>query len=172
MNNNEPTGQRRLHLVYAYLKHDTQASGFLRDTPAENGVPAHVLAVNFRAAQPMPPSFGSFQSEVFRQGFGNAAEIYAALRKEHPDVKLDTQSLEDWGNRLLDDRHFPEAIEIMKLAVQADPSSGTYFALGEAYRESGQAERAVQNYREALTRDPSNDGAKERLSEDGHALRN
>jgi tetratricopeptide (TPR) repeat protein len=156
----------------AYLKHDAQTSRFLRNTPAENGVPAHVLAVNFRAAQPMPPSFGSFQAEVFRRGFGHAAAIYTALRKEHPDVKLDAQSLEEWGNRLLDDRHFPEAIEIMKLAVQADPSSGTYFALGEAYRDSGQREQADQNYTEALARDPNNQGAKQRLSERGQPQSN
>ena len=149
----------------AYLKHDAQALRFLRNSPAENGVPVHVLAVNFRAAQPVPPSFGSFQSEVFRQGFGRAAEIYATLRKEHPDVKLDTQSLQEWGNRLLDDRQFPEAIEIMKLAVQVDPSGGAYFALGEAYRDSGQREQAAQNYKEALALDPSNEGAKQRLSE-------
>ena len=156
----------------AYLKHEAEALKFLRNTPAENGVPAHVLTMNFRAAQPKPPSFGSFQSEVFRQGFGHAAEVYATFRKEHPDVKLDTQSLEDWGNRLLDDRHFPEAIEIMKLAVQADPSSDAYFALGETYRESGQLEQAVRNYREALARDPKNNGAKERLSEYDRALPN
>jgi tetratricopeptide (TPR) repeat protein len=156
----------------AYLKHDAEAFKLLRNAPAENGVPAHVLTMSFRAAQPMPPAFGSFQSEVFRQGFGHAAEVYATFRKEHPDVKLDTQSLEGWGNRLLDDRHFPEAIEIMKLAVQADPSSDAYFSLGETYRESGQLEQAVRNYREALARDPSNSGAKERLSEYGLASPN
>lgn len=151
----------------ATLKNDAQALRFLRNTPAENGVPAHVLAVTFRAAQPMPLSFASLQVEVFRQGFGHASEIYATMLKEHPDFKLDTQSLEAWGYRLLTDRHFAEAFEIMKLEVQTDPSSSAYFALGEAYRESGQPEQAVQSYREVLARDPSNAGAKQRLSEYG-----
>ena len=151
----------------AYLKHETQALEFLKNAPAKNGVPAHVLEVRFRAAQPMPPSFGSFKSDVFRQGFGHAAEIYSTMRKEHPDFKLDAQSLEGWGYSLLTDRHFAEAFEILQLEVQADPSSSAYFALGEAYREAGQPQQAVQSYREALAKDPNNTGAKVRLSEYG-----
>ena len=89
------------------------------------------------------------------------------MRKEHPDFKLDAQSLEGWGYSLLTDRHFAEAFEILQLEVQADPSSSAYFALGEAYREAGHTQQAVQSYREALAKDPNNTGAKVRLSEYG-----
>lgn len=153
----------------AYLKHDAQALGFLKNAPGKNGVPAHVLEAKFRAAQPMPLSFGSFQGEVFRQGFGHAAEIYATMRKEHPDFKLDAHALEGWGYSLLAVRHVPEAVEILKLEIQVDPSSSAYYALGEAYRESDQRGQAVQSYREALAKDPGNTGAKVRLSEYGQA---
>jgi len=34
----------------AYLKHDTNAQAFLRHTPAENGIPSHLVAVDFRLA--------------------------------------------------------------------------------------------------------------------------
>jgi Dienelactone hydrolase and related enzymes len=41
-----------LEFLDAYLKHDTEAQAFLRNTPAANGVPKHIMSVNFRAAKP------------------------------------------------------------------------------------------------------------------------
>lgn len=43
-----------LEFLDAYLNHDAAAVQFLRRTPAENGVPKHLIAVNFRAASPTP----------------------------------------------------------------------------------------------------------------------
>jgi len=39
-----------LTFLNAYLKHDADAMAFLKKTPAEAGVPAHTLAINFRPA--------------------------------------------------------------------------------------------------------------------------
>jgi pimeloyl-ACP methyl ester carboxylesterase len=40
-----------LNFLDAYLKHDVSAKAFLARTPAENGVPKHLMDVRFRAAQ-------------------------------------------------------------------------------------------------------------------------
>jgi pimeloyl-ACP methyl ester carboxylesterase len=40
-----------LNFLDAYLKHDASAKAFLARTPAENGVPKHLMDVRFRAAQ-------------------------------------------------------------------------------------------------------------------------
>ena len=40
-----------LEFLDAYLKRDTTAQAFLRNTPATNGVPKHIMAVDFRAAK-------------------------------------------------------------------------------------------------------------------------
>jgi dienelactone hydrolase len=153
----------------AYLKGDAQALKFLKNRPSENGVPEHVMGVDFRAAQPIPFSFNSFQVEVSRQGFGHVAEIYANTRKEHPDFKLDVQLLQSWGYGLLASRHFSESIEIMKLEAQAAPSSSAFFDLAEAYTASGQMQLAIEYYGRALAEDPANRGATERLREYGRS---
>jgi hypothetical protein len=43
-----------LEFLNAYLKHDESAVQFLKRTPAENGVPTHLMAVNFRRALATP----------------------------------------------------------------------------------------------------------------------
>jgi pimeloyl-ACP methyl ester carboxylesterase len=43
-----------LEFLNAYLKHDESAVLFLKRTPAENGVPRHLMAVNFRRALATP----------------------------------------------------------------------------------------------------------------------
>jgi hypothetical protein len=40
-----------LEFLNAYLKHDSQSAAFLRSTPAENGVPQHLMAITIRRAQ-------------------------------------------------------------------------------------------------------------------------
>jgi dienelactone hydrolase len=40
-----------LEFLNAYLKNDSQAGAFLRSTPAENGVPQHLMAIAIRKAQ-------------------------------------------------------------------------------------------------------------------------
>jgi hypothetical protein len=43
-----------LEFLNAYLKHEESAVLFLKRTPAENGVPRHLMAVNFRRALATP----------------------------------------------------------------------------------------------------------------------
>jgi hypothetical protein len=39
-----------LEFLKAYLQHDNAASQFIASTPAENGVPKHLISVNLRLA--------------------------------------------------------------------------------------------------------------------------
>ena len=43
-----------LNFLNAYLKHDSAAEAFLKRTPAENGVPPHLLATTFRPSEITP----------------------------------------------------------------------------------------------------------------------
>jgi pimeloyl-ACP methyl ester carboxylesterase len=47
-----------LEFLDAYLKHDPEAIGFLKRTPAENGVPKHLVAASFRAGSDKPVQNG------------------------------------------------------------------------------------------------------------------
>jgi tetratricopeptide (TPR) repeat protein len=155
-----------LQFLNAYLKHESPAMDYLKRTPAENGAPKHFMTVNYRAAIGVPASFDGFRSEVGRQGFSHAADVYAAMRKEKSDFKLDETAVDSWGHELMADRHFPEAIDLFKFNVQIYPDSGDAFDnLGEAYMESGQTQLAVESYKKSIEKSPMNENAKEKLKE-------
>ena len=155
-----------LEFLDAYLKRDAQAMAFLKKTPAEVGVPPHMMTVNFRAAKGIPASLDALRAELGRQGFDHAAAIYAAMLKEQPDFKLDEDAVIRWGGDLMEENHLAEAIEVLKLDVQVFPSSWNgYDSLGEAYMKAGQKQLAIESYKKSLELNPGDDEAKEKLKE-------
>jgi tetratricopeptide (TPR) repeat protein len=153
-----------LAFLDAYLKHDPEAMAFLKKTPAEVGVPPHLLTVDFRAAKGIAPTLNAFRAELGKQGFDRAPAIYAAMLKDNPDFKLDEAAVNMWGLDLMEKNHLTEATELLKLNVQVFPtSSNAYDSLAEAYMKSGQKQLAIDNYKKSLELDPDNDNAKEKL---------
>jgi dienelactone hydrolase len=153
-----------LEFLDAYLKHDAQSMAFLKKTPAEVGVPPHMMTVDFRAGNGIPASLDAFRAELGRQGFDRAAAIYAAMLKDQPDFKLDEDAVIHWGDDLMEKNHLPEATDLFKLDVQVFPSSwNAYASLGEAYMKAGQKQLAIDNYKKSLELNPANDDAKEKL---------
>jgi pimeloyl-ACP methyl ester carboxylesterase len=149
----------------AYLKHNASGLKFLKSKPSENGVARHVMEFKFRPARTTPPSLVSFRAEVGRRGFDHVAEIYADIQKENHDFKLDADAVMSWAYRMMADGHLPEAIHVMNLAIQIDPSSRAYGGLAEAYMKSGQRQEAIESYEKALEKDSGNILAKQRLDE-------
>src|SRR5262249_28072075 len=136
-----------LQFLNAYLKHDAEAMAYLKRTPAENGAPPHVMAVNFRPGSGVPASFDGFRTEVGRQGFDRAADIYGALKEEAVDFKLDEVALNSWADELINGGHLPEAIALLKLNVQIHPNSTAALVnLADAHSQSGQKQLAVDSY--------------------------
>jgi predicted negative regulator of RcsB-dependent stress response len=155
-----------LSFLDAYLKHDATALAFLKKIPTENGVPQHFMAVNFRSAKGIPASLEAFRAELGRQGFDHASEIYATMKKEKPDFKLDENAMNDWGNHLMQENHLPEATALLNLNIQNYPdSSNAYTVLGETYAKDGNKQLARDNYNKALEKDSSNSEAKNKLKE-------
>jgi peptidylprolyl isomerase len=71
--------------------------------------------------------------------------------------EVDTNTL---GYKLLRGKKTTEAIEILKLNVEAYPASAnTYDSLGEAYLANGDTEKAILNYEKSLSLDPTNANA-------------
>jgi len=148
----------------AYLKHDTQAMAFLKKTPAEVGVPPHMMTVDFRAGKGIPATLDAFRAELGRQGFDHAPTIYAAMVKDKPDFKLDEAVVIQWAYDLMEKNHLSEATDLFKLGVQLFPGSwNAYDSLGEAYMKAGQKQLAIDNYKKSLELNPANDDAKEKL---------
>jgi len=155
-----------LNFLDAYLKHDAEAMAWLKKTPAENGVPAHLMGVNYRAAKGLPASMDAFRAELGRQGFDHASAIYAAIQKDTADFKLDKTELTAWGADLIDDNALPQAIDLLKFEVQIYPdTSSGHATLAEAYMKSGQKQLAVENYKKALAINPGDEDVKEKLKE-------
>jgi pimeloyl-ACP methyl ester carboxylesterase len=154
-----------LQFLDAYLKHDATAMAFLKKTPAENGVPPHMMAVDFRAAKGTPATFEALRVEVGKKGFDHLAEVYAAMKREKPDFKIGDTPMYTWATELKDDGHLPEAIDVLKLELQTYPdSSDAYDSLGEAYQNSGEKQLAIESYKKALEKNPGNSDAKEKLA--------
>jgi len=162
-----------LHFLNAYLKHDADSLAWLKKTPAENGVPKHLMTVNFRAAKGEPATFDAFRAEAGKQGFDHLGDIYAAMQKDKADFKLDENAVSAWGHDLMADHHLPEAIDVFQLNVKNNADSGdVYDSLAEAYAKSGQKQLAIDNYKKSLEKDPSNENARRQLKGLGDASGN
>ena len=155
-----------LHFLDAYLKQDAAAMAWLKNTPAENGLPPHFISVDFRAANGIPASVESFRAELGRRGFDHISDIYAAMQKDNPDFKLDKSMLTAWGDDLIGENALPEAIDLLKFEVQTYPdTSSGHATLAEAYMKAGQNQLAIESYKKALAINPDNEDAKKKLKE-------
>jgi hypothetical protein len=112
-----------LEFLDAYLKHDTAAMGFLKKTPTENGVPPHMMTVDFRAAKGPPATFEAMRVQAEEKGFDHLAEVYAAMKKEKQDFKLGETAMYIWATDLEDDGHLAQAIDVLKLELQMYPDN-------------------------------------------------
>jgi predicted negative regulator of RcsB-dependent stress response len=153
-----------LEFLNAYLKQDSQSLAFLKKTPAEVGVPPHMMTVDFRTGKGVPATLDAFRAELGRQGFDHAPTIYAAMLKDQPDFKLNESAVTQWAYVLMEENHLAEATDLFKLDVQVFPGSWNgYDGLGEAYMKAGQKQLAIDNYKKSLELNPANDDAKEKL---------
>lgn len=153
-----------LEFLDAYLKHDAGAMAYLKKTPAENGVPPHMMTVDFRAAQGVPATFEALRVEAGEKGFEHLAEVYAGMKKEKADFKVEESAMEEWATELQGDGHLADAEAVLTLNVGMSPdSAAAWETLGEAQEKTGKKTDAVVSYQKALEKDPENAAAKEKL---------
>lgn len=88
------------------------------------------------------------------------AEYRSQKARGFGDLYTSEGDLNGLGYRLLGRKRLAEAIEILKLNVEAYPNSANvYDSLGEAYFASGNTAQAIQNYEKSLSLDPANTNA-------------
>ena len=90
-----------------------------------------------------------------------AVQQYRDLKANNPtEYDFSEAELNTLGYQLLQMRKVKEAIEILKLNVEAYPQAfNTYDSLGEAYLRNGDKELAVTNYKKSLELNPKNTSA-------------
>ncbi len=98
-------------------------------------------------------------------------DVQAAI-KQYRDLKATQAEAYDFsegqlnrlGYQLLEMKRVKDSIEIFKLNVEMFPKAfNTYDSLGDAYRETGDKQLAIQNYKKSLELNPKNTGAVEKL---------
>ena len=157
-----------LEFLDSYLKHEAEASQFLSRTPADNGVPPHLLTVSFRAAKGVPLTFEGLRIEAGQKGFDHLAESYAAMQKDGPDFAVGETTMSLWATALKDNGHLAEAIDVLKLEIQIYPKSGDAYArLGQAYESAGKRQEAIDSYKKAMERNPADSTLRQKLEELG-----
>jgi hypothetical protein len=147
-----------LAFMDSYLKGDAAGTTFLKNSPAENGAPAHFISVNFRKAKGLAPTLDTLKIEAGKQGFDHLSAIYAGMKKDTPDFKPDPNQMGAWSDDLIAAGHVSEAIDVLKLNVEMYPNGALsfqpYTALGDAYFQNGQKELAIQSYKTQLEKTP------------------
>ena len=154
----------------AYIKHDAAASRLLKDSPSENGVPKHLVAVRYAAGSGAALSVEDFRAEIGRQGFDHLSNIYASFQARDKDFSLSESVIADWASELLSEDHPTEAIALFELNAKNHPESDRAYAhLGDAYRIAGLLDKAANSYRRALAKSPNESAVKKKLEELGGA---
>jgi peptidylprolyl isomerase len=104
---------------------------------------------------------GILMQTITERGIDAAIAQYRQMKTDgFKDVFASEDDLNGLGYRLLNQKRFKEAVEILKLNVEANPQSfNSYDSLGEAYMLAGDKALAIENYQRSLELNPGNENA-------------
>ncbi|MBC8082052.1 MAG: beta-lactamase family protein, partial [Hymenobacter sp.] len=80
----------------------------------------------------VPPALQALRTALAAQQFSRAADVFAVVKKKHPELHLTEDYVNSWGYALLRQGQAQPALEIFKLNVSLFPKSwNTYDSLAE-----------------------------------------
>jgi tetratricopeptide (TPR) repeat protein len=142
-------------------------AGEIWNAAPEDGVQLHALNVemNPQSAFAKRQHASLAITHSFRQqGIAAGTARYRQLRDQYGPTILTEPVLAGIGSRLLNANQLDLAIAACQLSVEAFPSSATtHEGLADAYLKAGDKARAIESFERALTLDPANQSAKEKL---------
>jgi dienelactone hydrolase len=148
----------------AYLKNDAKAMAFLDNKPAANKAPAHMLAVERRKGAGTPPTLEAFVRALQTGGFEQAQALYDRMHAANPAFIVEPNWCNRYGNDLLQLGRAKDAVPILRLGTKLAPDwSWVADSLAEAYEAVGERQLAIDEYRRALTIEPTLGHSIERL---------
>ncbi|MCC3160827.1 class A beta-lactamase-related serine hydrolase [Hymenobacter sp. 15J16-1T3B] len=112
-----------------------------------------------------PPALLALQAALQQRGYARAPAAVRQARRQHPELFLGEDYVNNWGYTLLALGKLPEALEIFKLNVSLYPASwNPYDSLAETYARLGNRKAAVANYQHSLKLNPANTNARDYLA--------
>jgi CubicO group peptidase (beta-lactamase class C family) len=111
---------------------------------------------------------------INHKGLVHAIEQYKLLKKDnYNQYDFSQWQLNDLGYHLMRKNKFQEAIEVLKLNVEAFPDEfDTYDSLAEAYMKNSEFDLSIKNYKKSLELNPENKNAVEMLKEIDEIIKN
>jgi dienelactone hydrolase len=148
----------------AYLKNDAKAMAFLDNKPSDNKAPAHMLAVQRRKGGGVPPTLEAYIRTLQTGGYEHALELYDKMHAANPAFVLEPVWCNRYGNDLLQAGRAKQAVPILRLGTKLAPDwSWIADSLAEAYEATGERQLAIDEYRRALSIEPTLGHSIERL---------
>jgi hypothetical protein len=150
-----------LRFLNAYVKHDAPAMAFLGRTPAENGVPMHIMGIIFR-----PGSFAEIMRSAARTGEESAGKAFQSFAADprHRFMSGEESTINRLGYALLQEKDPSSAVVLFKLNTKAYPdSANAWDSLGDGYEATNAIQDARMAYAQSLELNPDNEHAKGEL---------
>jgi len=110
--------------------------------------------------RPVSLAFDSTKNEDEIKG------VIENFRKENNKYSITEDAVNGVGMKFIKAEKYSMGLEILEFNTSQFPGSPyVYYGLAEAYLKSGNEQKAIENYKESLERNPENDKAKEMLEE-------
>ena len=150
-----------LQFLNAYVKHDASAMAFLGRTPAENGVPMHIMGIIFR-----PGSFAEIMRSAARTGEESAWKAFQSFAADprHRFMPGEERTINSLGYAFLQEKDPSSAVVLFKLNTKAYPdSANAWDSLGDGYEATNAIQDARMAYARSVELNPDNEHAKGEL---------
>ena len=150
-----------LQFLNAYVKHDAPAKAFLGRTPAENGVPLHIMGIRFR-----PGSFDEIMRSAARKGEESAWKAFQSFTDDpmHHHMTGEEKTINRLGYGSLQEKDPSSAIVLFRLNTRAYPdSANAWDSLGDGYEATNDIQDARMAYARSVELNPDNEHAKGEL---------
>jgi dienelactone hydrolase len=149
----------------AYLRGDAASLAFMRNKPAANAVPAHLLAVDVHRSEGEPPTLATMAARYAAQGHKDLETIYREMSRRDPTFRPDERGLITWGEKFLDLKRYAEATDIYRLTTSLYPDSPrAVFYLAMTHERNRDNAAALAAYRRVLGFWPDQTEAKQAVA--------
>jgi D-alanyl-D-alanine-carboxypeptidase/D-alanyl-D-alanine-endopeptidase len=156
---------------YCELYPDRQFGVVLLANESDPGTQGSLQAVVEQLVEALygvPPALQALQKALLANGYQDAAAVFGAVKKQHPELHLTEDYVNTWAYRVLRQGQPQPALALFKLNVSLFPQGwNAYDSLAEAYESTGAPQAAVENYRRSLALNPKNKNAAQHLQKLG-----